>query len=155
MMVGERVNTLAWRCRRRWRTNESRQPLPTQIRRRVIGVICPRGNKSNGQFIKRQQCPFSSFSSRPAFTTCTPSTHPFYRETFNFSFRFRLPLPLFHSASHRRRLLFRSFGYLFPAYLPSPSTHKKITTVLPGHVSYLKSTEIGQQEAPKEYRTHS
>jgi hypothetical protein len=47
------------------RGGKIRQPLPTQIRRRrVIGVICPRGNKSNGQFIKRQQCPFSSFSSR-------------------------------------------------------------------------------------------
>jgi len=47
------------------REGKIQQPLPTQIRRRrVIGVICPRGNKSNGQFIKRQQCPFSSFSSR-------------------------------------------------------------------------------------------
>lgn len=47
------------------RGGKIQQPLPTQIHhRRVIGVICPRGNKSNGQFIKRQQCPFSSFSSR-------------------------------------------------------------------------------------------
>lgn len=53
--------------------------MPTQIRCRVIGVICPRGNKSNGQFIKRQQCPFSSFSSHACLSHPPPHPRPITR----------------------------------------------------------------------------